>query len=168
MSRRNTYFWLFICAIVCAGVVVGGLVIANQLHRIVNPYLDSQITGPITITSQWQDVRPDQPLRPERKTQYVVLEVADTLNTPNPSVEPTLPDGSTVTIQVQLIDQKGVTYELTSPAGDNRTQIWRGMGIEKSQALPDGTVFDVVRIRSSHPIRCSRIIWRSYDPRDFK
>jgi hypothetical protein len=167
MNSVNKYAVLFITILASVGVFVT-IFAAFEIYRFFNPYLDREVAGAVALSPQWLEIVPKEPLRPTRKAQYIVLNISEHLTTPNPALEPTLQDGSTVTFEVQLIDQNGNTHVLTEPAGDGRTEVWRGMSIDESSRLPDDIVFRTVRLRSNKTIRCSSIVWRTYDPRDFK
>ena len=150
-------------------VLVGVLAIAlvnlsmtGQIYRFFNPYLDREIAGPTTISSEWLEIVPEQRLRTERRIQYLVLDVADSFEPVYESWSLRLKDGSLVQPKVQLIDQSGKVYDLTSPALDEK-----GIGFGNSD-LPRDRAYPTVRIRSDKPIHLSRIYWRSYNQKDLK
>jgi len=153
-------------------LVMGGLAITLylgfQIYRSLNPYLDYKVAGPVTISTAWVEIKPQEPLRPDRKVQYVIINIAEPMISGNPALEPTKEDGTKVRLEVQLVDQNGYTYNLNEPAGDGKAEIARGLGIDGSARLPKGTVFPVVRLRANTTVQCSSIIWQAYDPRDFK
>jgi hypothetical protein len=167
MTPLNKYMVPLIAILACAGLL-GTILVGREIYRTFNPYLDREVAGPVTLSSQWLEIVPKEPLRRERKNQYIVLQIAEHLTTANPALEPTLEDGSIVTFEVELIDQNGNPHVLSVPAGDGRTEVWRGMEIEESRRLADNIAFRTVRLRSNKPIRCSSILWRVYDPRDLK
>jgi len=167
MNHARKYVLLVIPILVIGGVLAS-IFGAFQVYRFFNPYLDRKVAGPVTLSPQWLEIEPKEPLRIERKDQYIVFEIAEPLTTPNPSLEPTSDDGSIVTFEVQLVDQNGNRYDLTEPAGDGRAEVWRGMGMDKHRSLPARVVFRTVRVRSNKTLKCSSILWRAYDPSDFK
>jgi hypothetical protein len=130
------------------------------MYRLFNPYLDREIAGPTTISSEWLEIMPEQPLRVERQIQYLTLDVADPFEPVYDNWSLRLNDGSVVRPEVQLVDEHGSVYNLTSPALDNK-----GIAFGNSD-LPSDRVYPVVRIRSDKPIKLSRIYWHCYNQWD--
>ena len=144
------------------GIVIVNLTVTGQIYRLFNPYLDRDIAGPTTISSEWVEIVPKPPLRAERQIQYLMLDVADPFEPVYESWSLRLKDGSLVQPQVQLIDESGKVYELTSPALDEK-----GIGF-KSSNLPTDRAYRTVRIRSDKPVQLSRVYWRCYNQKDLK
>ena len=141
---------------------IGNLSMTGQIYRFFNPYLDREIAGPTTISSEWLEIVPKEPLRTERQIQYLILDVADSFEPVYESWLLRMKDGSLVQPRVQLIDESGNSYDLTSPALDEK-----GIGF-KNADLPRDRTYPRVRIRSDKPIHLSRIYWRCYNQQDLK
>ena len=160
--------------IVLGGLVAAGMVIAyNKVARLVNPYNDREISGPIVLSQDWIEIKPRGSLIADRPVQEIVLELDKTIRVNLDTFKLELPDRSFANPEVQLMDQKGNIYTLPVPSAAKSTQggSWLrgfGMGIEASRKLPADTVFTTVRLRSDKPVPCSRVFWRTYDPKDLK
>lgn len=137
--------------------------IAVKLYRVSNPYLDREISGPVTLTSEWIEIVPEEPLRPEREVQKILLDFAQPYESDHDAWKIRFPDGSLVAPEVQLIDKNGNVFTSSKVASLGQT----GMGLRMS-SLPQDRVYLKLRLRSDKPIAISRIIWRCYDPRDRK
>lgn len=68
---------LIIGAILLAPAIVVAVIISAGLYRFVNPYLDRDIAGLTTLSSNWLEIAPARPLRPERVVQRIVLAVEE-------------------------------------------------------------------------------------------
>src|SRR6266542_4217427 len=77
------------------------------LYRsIFSPYLEQEVTGPVTITQEWQEITPPKSLRADRQIQYVMLNVGGPFEPNNKGAWGLrLPDGSVVIPEVQLVDE---------------------------------------------------------------
>lgn len=161
----------FIVGIGLVILVVLSLVVftSMNIYRSLNPYLDREILGTTTLTTEWLEITPKEPLQASRRVQQVTLVLEPYIKKDKNSWGIVLPDGSVVTLEVQIIDQYGNIYNLTAPEfistpGTNKT-IERSFGIYD---LPQDRLYKAVRIRSSKSINVSRIIWRCYNPQDLK
>src|SRR5437588_2998880 len=138
---------------------IGGVFLVAGVYRYFHPYFDRTISGPVTITPEWTEIVPKEPLKAERQINNFIL-VFDTsqLYEPNDNTNGIrFPDGSVVTPEVQLIDQGGRSYTLTS-IGVSRN----GM-VLRYENLPQNISYRMVRIRSDKPIKVSKIYWRCYN-----
>lgn len=159
--NRNLKIILLVVGLVCLiSATFFGLSKIGEIYRLFNPYLDQEISGPTTISSEWREIVPRQPIRVERQIQYMTLDVADPFEPVYDKWSLRLGDGSVVKPEVQLVDENGNVYNLTSPALDNK-----GIAFRNSD-LPKDRVYRSVRIRSDKPIRLTRIYWRCYNQWD--
>ena len=145
--------------------------ISMEIFRTVNPYLDREVSGPLTITSEWKEIVPEAPLRAERQAQYLSIETTKSFDPDYKLWGIRLPDGSVFVPEVQLIDQDGNIHNLKSSsfelADRNRTDIISGIGFS-AKDLPKDRHYKMVRIRSEKPLSISRITWRCYNQWDIK
>src|SRR5437016_5395801 len=87
--------------------------IGLRVYRFSHPYLDQDVAGPTTISSEWLEIVPKEPLRLERNLQQIVLDIEPPIRSSLPqSMGLLLPDDSVVVPQVQLIDDDGKVYDL--------------------------------------------------------
>jgi hypothetical protein len=139
------------------------------LQRKITPYVERDISGPVTITTEWLEITPTEPLKPEREVNVVNLVFTTEYKPDYQSNGLRLKDGALALLEVQLVDQYGKTYmlgiESMGPKG-----IGYGLfdPISHLESLPKDKVYPTVRIKSNKPIECSKIIWRSYNQRDRK
>ena len=145
--------------------------IGMQVYRMFNPYLDREISGAVTLTSEWLEITPEEPLRTERQVQYLYIYTMEPFDPDNESWGIRFPDGLTVVPQVQLVDHNGNSYRLRgssfSLADRTRADVISGIGFHASD-LPQDRDYRMIRVRSDRPVRVSSIVWRNYNPRDRK
>jgi len=141
------------------------LQITAKLYRWYDPYLDQELAGPTTTTSQWLEITPRSPLKVERQRHLVALELDKSVHTEDGGSGLVLPDGSVVRPQVELIDQDGESHELNvaSLFLSNQGEI---LAYFSANNLPEEKTYIKVRIRSTRPIHCNRIFWRNYNTWD--
>ena len=131
-----------------------------DLYHFFNPYLNRDVSGPITLSSEWTEIVPKEPLRAERQINDLVLVVAEPFEPDYEHWALRLGDGSIVKPEVQLVDEKGNTYNLTSPA----------IGLKEMELgildLPKDRVYRTIRIRANKPLKLSKIYWHCYNQWD--
>ena len=78
------------------------------LYRsIFSPYLEQEVTGPVTITQEWQEITPPKSLRADRQIQYLILTIAEPFELSYKADWGwRLPDGSVVIPEVQLVEDR--------------------------------------------------------------
>jgi hypothetical protein len=150
---------LFIVAGVVGLVLIMGVGIF-PLYRLFDPYSDRELSGPVTISSEWTEIIPKEPLKAERQIQYLTLDIADAFLPDYDLGKVKLSNGALVLPEVQLEDDKGTTYNLDRSGIDQKGMVFF------MHELPKDKRYRVVRVRSATPIRCSRIYWRSYNQWD--
>ena len=136
------------------------------IYRFFHPYLDRQLAGATTISVNWLEITPKEPLRADRVVQEVVLYVDKPVTHPRDSWELILPDGSKVKPEVQLVDNDGRVYELNEPTRFTKPGSSEAFQSGFSARLPNDKTFRTVRLRSNGAFGVSKIVWRCYDPRD--
>ena len=120
MKKKAKIIMLVVGSVCLLPIAFFALSKLGEVYRLFNPYLDREITGPTTISSEWLEIMPKQPLRVERQIQYMILDVADPFEPIYDKWSLRLHDGSVVKPEVQLVDENGNVYDLTSPALDNK------------------------------------------------
>jgi hypothetical protein len=153
---------LWILGVVCAVTIVaiGTLQFGTTLYRWYNPYLDQDVAGATTLSSEWVEIVPPRPLSAERQTNRIVLDVSDRYEPDYEEWSLLLPDGSKVKPEVQLVDEFGHVHDLTAPAIGERS-----MSLENFD-LPKDREYVKVRIRAPRPLRLSRVYWHCYNQWD--
>jgi len=168
---------LIILGVLCC---IPGLLFALFIYGLVTSETQRQISGPITISSDWVEITPEKAMKPSQQTQGVILGVSDAHTPYTAPYDPNdkswdqswamrFPDGSLVRPEVQIVDEYGKVYDLKSPSFTHKDRTkgdaTGGMGFTRSfdpsidSNLPKDRVYRTVRIRSDTPIHCSRIIW---------
>ena len=174
MSSKPNKPWvsgmLAIVALTVFGIAVSAFLLV-RVYRLLNPYLDVEVCGPLTVTSDWVEVTPQAPLESSRQVQYLYLHTVEPFVPDYPSWGIRFPDGSVVVPQVELIDRQGTAHPLKASSFSlrdrSRTDIISGIGF-RSPALAGTGPYQRVRIRSDRNLKLSRIIWRNYNQSDRK
>lgn len=162
--KRNLQIVLLIFLVLVCLVPTGFLAIpiTRKLYRWYDPYLDQELAGPTTTTSQWLEIAPESPLRVERQRHMIALDLDKSIHTEQGGSGLVLPDGSIVRPQVELVGKDGKTYELNVPSLflSNTGEI---LAYFSKDDLPNDKTYIKVRIRSDRPVPCNRIFWRNYN-----
>ena len=157
MSPQKTFFTML------GGVSLAVGFLAYQLLK--SPYLDRDVSGPITISSEWSELTPDKPLKAERAEQELTLEFAEPVTPILEIWSLRLGDGSVTKPEAQLIDEQGEVSNLGSYAlGPDGMGLYAGGG----SSLPKDRKYVRARVRSDRPLKLSRVFWRCYNPWDKK
>ena len=119
-----------------------------------NPFIDRQLSGPVTLTSEWLELKPTEPLKIARDTHELTL-----------FPDPPIPDGGpSAVIEAELIGSDGTTYHsrpgVEQTLTGNLKITSRSLGFKD---LPDNVTFTKVRIKSRTPYPVSKILWRCYN-----
>jgi hypothetical protein len=160
-----------ICVVVACFIVLsahpGSGQTSKHRNRQTNPFIDRQLSGPVTLTSEWLELKPTEPVRVARDTQELAL-------FPDPPIkmvdDPTgkrslIPaDGRDANIEAELIGNNGVTYH--SRPGHEQSMTGNLHVTRHSvdfKDLPKDVAYTKVRIKSSAPYPVSKILWRCYN-----
>ncbi|HWS86642.1 MAG TPA: hypothetical protein VN282_06745 [Pyrinomonadaceae bacterium] len=153
-------------------IIAGALLAASlifcsacALYRKLHPNLDQEIAGPVSVSSEWMEILPEEPLKPEREVQQVLIWFAQPYATNADGI--ISPDGHTFHPEVQLIDQRGDAYNLRI-SGISSSGIALSCCKEGYRPLPKDRKYRAVRIRSDRPVSGSKVVWRCYNPWDRK
>lgn len=174
MSSKPNKRWfraiLAISALTVFGIAVSAFLLV-RVYRVLNPYLDVEVCGPLTVTSEWVEITPQAPLDASRQVQYLYLHTVEPFVPDYPSWGIRFPDGSVVVPQVELIDRQGTAHPLKASSFSlldrSRTDLISGIGF-RGPALVRTAPYQRVRIRSDRNLKLSRIIWRNYNQSDRK
>lgn len=132
------------------------------------------VYGELEVTEQWQEVKLLNPLNSEGPLHYIVLELKDKDQWQFFDLkEIKNPQGQLVSIEVQLIDEIGLAYELI-PNLYNRgsakfsPNFVNGSGGEKVPLPISGKAdknvnFVKLRIKTNHPFTCTQILWQRHN-----
>jgi hypothetical protein len=149
--------------------------LALLVLQLVDTSTEREISGPVTIGPEWQELRPAKSLKVQRRAQTVLLYPVDAKqsierNFPQGSEWGLLlPDGTVVKPQLVAIDEYGNAFPLDSPSFQQRTNaageaIW-AMGLAGGQHnLPSDRTYPLIRIRSDKPLRLSKVSWYCWSP----
>jgi len=156
--------WLILISFVVIAALAAAALVGEGVYNYFFPYLDQQISGPITLSSQWTELVPSKPLSVHRQIQILVLDLDKTIRFQRDGFELVLPDGSTVTPEVELVDFDGNVYPLAQPSAFfSPSSGTKYREFSSKYGLPEDKLFRAVRIRSDKPIFCNRIFWRCYN-----
>jgi len=156
-------------------IVLALLLLINscaELERMRNPNLDLEIHGPVTISDEWLEITPQEPLKAEREVSQIVLWFAEQTKVCSPRPRGIVGnDGAVFEPEVEIVDQGGGVYKLKEDGLGETGISYRWFGENNSQfnvSLPKDKTYTKVRIKSIEPIKCSSVVWRNNNPRDFK
>jgi hypothetical protein len=159
---------LIIIGLICLAALVtwGGSMLAENVYRRFYPYSDYEVSGPVTISSERLEITPKEPLRVERQIHMIVLELDASIKVERDGWGLILPDGSVSKVEVQVVDQDGITYNLDQPAVWQNPSVGTTLREFSSPDLPENKIYRAVRIRADKPIRCKKVFWRNYNQWD--
>lgn len=144
--------------------------VIQKIYRVYNPYLEYEISGPMTVSEEWTEISFTKLLSPQRSENEISLDLENTYS-PSRNEEGLISsDGSIVSPEIQLVDQEGNIFELNKVIGLGPQGFSKGMIDPKTwqDTLPKDRSYKAIRIRSDKPLKVTRIFWRSYDPKDMK
>jgi hypothetical protein len=131
-----------------------------------NPLIiDRDLSEKVTLTNEWLELTPKEPLKAVRDTQEVTL-------FPDPPIKMVFDgnsnlvpgDGRVADIEAELIDSNGGTHQSRSGRSETMTGdlriTSRMLGF---QDLPKDITYTKVRIRSSASYPVKKILWRCYN-----
>jgi hypothetical protein len=124
---------------------------------------DREISGELTLSSEWVEITPDQPLSFPKQFQGMVLDVAEPLVKDNLQLESVqLMNGTLVHPELQLVEQNGNVVKIKLQSGPTPSQ--HDNSVDGFVSRPaEGRVYTKVRVRCDRQLRLSRIIWHSWD-----
>ncbi len=153
--------------IVTLSAMLASVTVASACVLLRNPYIDRELSGKVTLTKEWLELSPQEPLQVERDTQEVAF-------FPDPPIkmvdDPTgkrsliTADGRDATIEVELIDSNGVTYQSRPGYSQSMTgNLYVTRHSLDFKNLPKDVTYTKVRIRSSTEYPVKKILWRCYN-----
>jgi hypothetical protein len=154
----------FSLAAACCGLL---LLLSCSVYNKLHPDLDRVISGPATLSSEWLEIKPQEPLKPEREVQNVIIWFAVPYTARQPPAL-VFEDGAAITPEVQLVDAGGNIFKLRTSGGDSSGFAYTCCDGTYDRRLPKDRTYRSVRIRSDRPIQASQIVWRCYNPWDHK
>lgn len=118
------------------------------------------------ITSDWQEITPEQSLKSIKQVQRVMLSIEGYENDlgKNDFGNIKLANGTNINPEIQIIDENGKIYQLKD--GGRLGNDVGFLPIEKADGIhqfPKNVSYKTVRIRSDQPFRCKKIYWYDYD-----
>ncbi|HYY57024.1 MAG TPA: hypothetical protein VE842_06790, partial [Pyrinomonadaceae bacterium] len=85
-------------------VIAFSIFSALNIYRMFHPNLDREISGPVTLSSEWIEIVPKEPLRPERDIHEIILELTTSYEPDYKNNRIRFPDGTSGIPEVRLID----------------------------------------------------------------
>jgi hypothetical protein len=142
----------------------GGRTVFNELPD------KREIHGAIELGTEWVEINPKPPMESSQQVQYVGLKLDNVKDWDEKDKKKLLlTDGSVLSIEVELSDERGNKYSLVP----NRIGKYVEFGKDKSDIplsappsnepdFPQDRVYTKVRIRSERPVKCEQVIWGVY------
>ena len=139
----------------------------HRKHRpLRTPFIDRQLSGPVTLKSEWLELNPNEPLSVARDTQELTL-------FPDPPIQMVFArgtsdlvpaDGRDADIEAELIGSNGITYRAAPGRSERMTGDLKLTSRRLDfKDLPKDVTYTKVRIKSSAPYPVKRILWRCYN-----
>ena len=164
--------WKFTKPIISSGMILGvavllGATVASACMLFRNPYIDLEVSEKVTLTNEWLELIPNEPLKAARDTQEVTLFPDPPIKMVNdPTGQRSLipSDGRDADIEAELIGSNGITYRSTPGVSQTMTGnlrvTSRSLGFKD---LPKDVTYPKVRIKSSASYPVKKILWRCYN-----
>lgn len=122
-----------------------------------SPYVHQKISGPVTVSNEWTEVKPEEPLRLTGDYQEIGLYVEKPLTAvfdSSTSGGIRTPDGSLIMPEVEVVDDNNKTFEckFSGAWGSNAIRF----------RLPDvrpNAEYKVVRIRADRLVQLDGVYW---------
>jgi hypothetical protein len=122
------------------------------------PYSVVPIASQATISKNWTEFRPGQPLRWSQQEEELSFRI-DTPHHIGEGLEIVGPGGERFVPEVELMADNGKFFVM-----DSHGFLGEELDFTFKNKPPDLKSIQVVRIRSSTPINVSNVLWRGYDP----
>ena len=138
-----------------------------SIDRKFNPALEREVAGSVRLSSDWLEIAPKEPLKPEREIHEVIVFFPNPymINSQGGQQSPT---GIVAIPEIQLVDQSGKVFNL-AVSSQGETAIGYSFRDESHQeVLPKDRTYRAIRLRSDKPVDVERIVWRCYNPWDYK
>ena len=119
------------------------------------------VSGPLTLSTEWIELSPKEPLHPSKQYQLILLEVdpAEALVVDNTKLERIqLGNGVLLKPEIQLVDSKGNVFIAEVYRSPVPSYLDNSI-VGNVQDLPQDRVYTKVRVRSDAPVRLTRIVW---------
>ena len=133
-----------------------------------------KLSGPLTVSNEWIELRPQTPLRAEKTLQWVQLELEPPFKEdfdnegkgPSKGKGILMPDGDVINPEIEVIDEHGNAFSLVYGGGSG-IQL-PNYDVQYPSKLPQDRGYKMVRIRSPRPIKCKAIFWYCESSKDWK
>jgi len=132
-----------------------------------------KISGPITVDSDWIELRPDKFLKVDKDLQMVLLDLEppfkdDTYDEgkgPLKGKGILLPNGEVINPDIEVLDRNGNKFSLVYSGSRNGAAVY---DLPYPGRWPKDGEFKTIRLRSSTPIKCKGIYWFCESTKDWK
>lgn len=148
---------------VIMGALLIGLLAAVTLFPSCRDYIETTISNEtVKLSSDWQELPINSPLRCDRKDQEILLTSAVNYQ---PSLNPPgmqLQDGSVARPEAEIVAEDGQIYKLSE------LSFWGPDVVLRNSALPRSTRYDKLRLRSNIPVQLAKVRFNCYNYEDVK
>ncbi len=126
-----------------------------------DPYTQIRIASSATISQDWIEIRPAEPLHWTQPVQEFSFHI-DSPHAVSRELQIVAPDGKRGVPDVELVASDGRTLVLDSHG------FWGEDMYFYSRETPAPVTVQAIRIRSNFPLHISGLTWRGYDPAKVK
>jgi len=123
---------------------------------------EQEVAGQITISNDWIELTPKEPLKPSKDKQEIVLDSAEPLIRNNSDLKKIqLENGTVVKPELQLIDQYGNIFNADVLRYPTPSLYNNGISCYVPR-LPQERAYTKVRVRCDQPLKLARIVWHCH------
>lgn len=152
-------FFVFLGVLFGIFLLIFGLFIFSTVRM----HSDQQVSGEITVSSEWMVITPQESMKPHKQYQHLVLDVAEPLKKDNLDLENIrFADGTPVYPEAQIVDEHGNVYVLKMERAPTPSRHGNSI-FDYGSRLPEDRVYTQVRLRSDKPLHLSGVLWHCYD-----
>jgi|SRR5882724_2104702 len=154
----------------CLVVLPVLLAATTSCRYVISPYVDRELSGAATLSTEWLELNPSNPLKPERDTQDVTLFPDPPIimvKNPNRQRDVMAVDGRDAEIEAELIGSNDITYRSSPVLVEEMTPDLKV--ISRTLHFPDlpkDITYIKIRIKSSVGYPVKKILWRCYNRSD--
>jgi hypothetical protein len=148
-----------------AGCLLLLLIVGGFIYGLATLDSEEIVSGPVTISAEWLEFIPREPLRPRKDTQEIVLDVDPSEGLIEDNSDPNrmqLSSGVLLRPQIQLVDELGNVFDAEVSRYPVPSAYKNGLSGSVSN-LPKEREFTKVRVRSDSPVRLARIVWHCHN-----
>jgi hypothetical protein len=134
-----------------------------------NVYLNTEVSGQITVTNEWKEIVFDKPYKPVKNQQSLCLVFAEPVVEVPKEWHPRLKDGRKLIFEIKIVDLQGNLFTFNKIESLNTEQTcFTAEDKEFNTIFPPNRTLIKMKLKSNVPVSLNRIYWHSYNIQDLK